>query len=85
VPTGLAVGLALKESRYAGAPAIRPRNLYRSQSGSPIASDMCRGDSAGLDFGTAPYRTCKTTVILRVLQGIRPVRRGRTQASELGY
>ena len=36
VPSGLADGLALKESRYAGGPAIRPWEPW-PQSGSPIA------------------------------------------------
>jgi len=31
--------------------------------GSPIASASGRCDSAGLDFGRAPYRTCKICVI----------------------
>ena len=36
-PAGLAVGLALKEQRYAGYPAIRPRRP-RPPMGSPFAS-----------------------------------------------
>ena len=37
-PTGLADGLALKEMRYAGSPAIRPTGPGWVPAGSPIAS-----------------------------------------------
>ena len=60
-PTGLADGLALKEMRYAGIPAIRPRDPDRVPAGSPIAS--ARPWRFGwVLIGWAAYTTCKMSV-----------------------
>jgi rhodanese-related sulfurtransferase len=62
VPSGLADGLALKESRYAGIPAIRPLGPW-SQSGSPIALGLyASAIRLWVIIGTAQYTKRKISV-----------------------
>src|SRR6185312_2825398 len=47
-PTGLAVGLALKECATPESPAIRPPEPAQAPMGSPLPGAVATGDSAGL-------------------------------------